>query len=104
DRAGDPAQPQGEAAQQERGGGQGAQAERGPEPAETQAEESQYVYTFNTATGQLLKVEEMDPASGTRKEVPMTDYDPYSMGYAQAGYDPYSMGYAQTGYDPYSIA
>ena len=64
----------------------------------------QFVYHVNPATNQVLKVEEIDPGTGQRKELTMSNaqYDPYAgqdpQG-AQGAYDPYG---AQSGYADYS--
>ncbi|HZG43821.1 MAG TPA: hypothetical protein VEY93_12720, partial [Longimicrobium sp.] len=46
--------------------------------------ERHFIYQVNTVTNQLLKSEELDPATGERKEIPMA---------SEHGYDPYGGGY-----------
>lgn len=67
-----------------------------PPSKETQPEESEeWVFTLNSKTGELLKVERLDKASGERKEL---SEEEYSIMY---GYDPNSEAAAYSYYDPY---
>ena len=68
---------------------------------ETAGEAVEYVFTFHKHTGQIMKVEEVDPESGERKEVPTPPYQGYE-GYAYDPYALYTTGYEVCGYDPYS--
>ena len=104
------------------GEGRGATEDRSGGADSAPPEEKEYLCRYNTTTGQLMKLEEVDPTTGARKEVPMTGYDRYSS-------DPDSQGatirthrdtihtaravrsvfagllslrYSQGGYDPYS--
>ena len=85
---------------------QGAAGEVPPALApsgEESVEIKQYIYHVNPATNQVIKVEELDSATGDRKEVPVDyqNYDTYG-DYEAYGNDPYS-GYDMSGYeDPYS--
>ena len=66
-----------------------------------EVETKQYVYHVNPATNQVLKVEELDPKTGQRQEVPVSypTHDPYAA-YDPQGGDPYGGQYGQ-GADPY---
>ncbi len=73
-------------------------------PDEMSGEIVQHVYTFNKETRQVMKIEELDPKTGQRKEVPMQGY-----GYSPGSYNPYAGsydpsggygGYEGYGYDP----
>lgn len=80
----------------------------------------QYIYTVNKSTTQVMKMEEIDPKTGERKELTMqgyygSGYGPYeagsgyeSGGYGAGqgyegytGYEQYGAGYGG-GYDPYA--
>ena|SRR5438477_11759366 len=72
----------------------------GKEPEELRSKEvtvenEERIFTFNTATGELVKVEKVEPATGERKEI---SEEEYSLLYAWS--DPYGDAYAAL-YDPY---
>lgn len=89
-----------------------------PSPDETQ----EFIFTVNSATGELVKVEKLDmgqrqelsadeysslseafPAASAEESYSGYDYDPYTM-YAAYAADPYGYGaYAQGAYD-YALA
>ena len=84
--------------------------ERSGQPGEDiTAETVQYVYTVNNSTQQVSKIEEIDPKTGERKELPMqhgygaATYDPYAGWDSGAGseYSMYGAGYGATGYEGY---
>src|SRR5579884_2263830 len=57
----------------------------GKQGGEIAEETTQYVYTVNKSTQQVSKIEEVDPNTGERKEIPM------AQGYNLSGsYDPYA--------------
>src|SRR5437763_13818703 len=89
----DESPPQGE----ETGSENRPQEGEGPQEA---AQLKQYVYTVNEATSQVVRVEELDPDTGERKELPMSQG-----GYESYGHDPYGGGYGggheAYGADPY---
>jgi hypothetical protein len=75
------------------------------------AETEEWVYTYDTATGEVTKVERLDP-SGQRHELTEEEYaalagfDPADYPAAadyplDATYDPYTSDYAASAYDPY---
>src|SRR3954447_17112695 len=77
------------------------------------AETAQYIYTVNKSTNQVMKIEEVDPTTSERKELPMQQ-GPYSSGYnaygsgvgygTGQGYEGYTGYGAGSGgsYDPYA--
>jgi hypothetical protein len=81
--------------------------------AEDGAETEEWIFTYNTSTGALVRVERAD-AAGQRQELTEEEYvalsglDPASysalVDFAAQGYDPYSGDYAASAYDPYGYS
>src|SRR5262249_35784430 len=96
-------------------GGESAPETSGPEKTapgkqSTPQDLQEWVITFNSTTGALVKVEKLD-ASGQRQELSQAEYsalfalDPSTLGayggYSAYGYDPYASLYAAYAHDPY---
>jgi hypothetical protein len=58
-----------------------------PEPAARDPSLEEWIYTFSSRTGEVLKVERVDAGSGTRQEMPIDEYRALSASYLQGAAD-----------------
>src|SRR5437870_169394 len=86
----------------------GVAAEAKDKSATPTEEHEEWIFTINSATGDLVKVEKVNKATGERQELSNEEYASYyAQAYAAYAYDPYAAtymgyGYAPYGYDPYA--
>jgi hypothetical protein len=69
-----------------------------PRDASGMPETEEWIYTVRPATGEIVKIERVDPASGERQDVPVQDYLRACAGYGAYGASPYG-----TAFDPYAF-
>lgn len=86
----------------------GSPSQSGPPSKESAGEKAQagpgegneeWIFTLNSQTGEVVKIEKIDPASNQRNELSDGEYAAVLGG----GYDPYAEAYSQAGIEQYSF-
>ena len=78
-----------------------AETKGAPEAAPQDPNLEEWIYTFSSTTGEVLKVERVDSGSGTRQELSLDEYSALAAVYGYGAEEDVAAAYAAASYDPY---